>query len=81
MSRLKPTRKRHAFAQALLEDIDALTRMVQSGMLERGVRRIGFEQEMFLVRPSGRPAPIAMELLAQLHDASFTTEIGRYTTG
>ncbi len=70
--------QRHAFARALLEDIDALTQMVQSGMLERGVRRIGFEQEMFLVRPSGRPAPIAMEMLTQLDDASFTTEIGRY---
>ena len=70
--------RRHAFAQALLEDLDALSQMVRSGMMERGVRRIGFEQEMFLVRKSGRPAPIAMEMLAALEGASFTTEIGRY---
>ncbi len=70
--------QRHRFSHALLEDLDALERMVRDGWMERGVRRIGFEQEMFLVRGSGRPAPLAMEMLAQLNDPAFTTEIGLY---
>ncbi len=70
-------RRRH-FARALLDDLAALEQMLDDGLLERGVQRIGFEQECFLVTPSGRPAPVAMELLARLDDPSFTTEIGRY---
>jgi CBS domain-containing protein len=70
--------RRRQFARALLDDLEALAQMVRDGTVERGVRRIGFEQELFLVRPSGRPAPIAMELLARLADPSCTTEIGRF---
>ena len=38
-----------AFMKALLAEVHALEVMLGSGMLESGVRRIGAEQEMFLV--------------------------------
>jgi hypothetical protein len=47
-------------------------------MVERGVRRIGLEQELFLVDEEWRPAPIAVELLERLDDPRVTTEIGRF---
>jgi CBS domain-containing protein len=66
------------FSRALLDDLEALERMCDEGLIERGVRRIGFEQEMFLVDRDGRPAPIAGQVLAELGDPTFTPEIGRY---
>src|SRR5215813_14935573 len=66
------------FTRALLNDLQALEVLLNSGKIERGVRRIGAEQEMFLVNSSHRPAPIAMEILERLGDPRLTTEIGRF---
>ena len=66
------------FTRALLDDVTALQRMLEGGHIESGVRRIGAEQEMFLIDPSGGPAPKAVEVLARLEDDRFTTELGRF---
>lgn len=68
----------HQFSRALLDDIEALDRMLRDGRLEHGVTRLGLEQEFFLTDRDGRPAPIGPEVLATLNDPSFTTEIGRF---
>ena len=66
------------FLMCLLRDMRALETVLAEGMIESGVRRIGAEQEMFLVNPAWRPAPVAMELLQILKDPHFTTEIARF---
>ncbi len=66
------------FTQALLRDVQAMERLLASERVERGVRRIGLEQEMFLVDDQWRPAPLATELLERLDDPRVTTEIGRF---
>jgi CBS domain-containing protein len=66
------------FTRAVLDDIRALDQMCDEGRIESGIRRVGAEQEMFLVDASGRPAPIAMELLERLDDPSVTTELARF---
>ena len=67
------------FTRALLDDVTALQRMVDGGHIESGIRRIGAEQEMFLIDPSGGPSPKAVETLARLGDDDrFTTELGRF---
>lgn len=66
------------FTQALLRDVRALEKLLASDRVERGIRRIGLEQEMFLVDDQWRPAPIATELLERLDDPRITTEIGRF---
>ena len=43
---------------------------------ERGVSRIGAEQEMFLVDRGCHPAPAALKLLEKVQDIHFTTELG-----
>ncbi|TDJ33080.1 MAG: CBS domain-containing protein [Gammaproteobacteria bacterium] len=69
---------RRNFMKLLLDDVRALERMLDMDMFESGVRRIGAEQEMFLVDRASRPAPIAMEVLDAIDDPRFTYELGRF---
>ncbi|MFN0124632.1 MAG: CBS domain-containing protein [Blastocatellia bacterium] len=71
-------RRTQAFMKALLADLSALRQMLETGCIESGVRRIGAEQEMFLVDPLLRPAPVAMEVLRDAAEPRLTTEIGRF---
>ena len=66
------------FTQALLRDVRALEKMLESGSIESGIRRIGLEQEMFLVDEVHRPAPVAVEALERIEDPRITSEIGRF---
>ncbi len=66
-----------AFTKTLLRDLQALEHMVTSGMVEKGVTRIGAEQEMFLVDPGWRPASVAQELLERL-EGPYTTELALF---
>ena len=70
--------KSQAFMKALLEDLRALEYMIEAGLLETGVTRIGAEQEMFLVDRNLRPAPISLEVLDHAKDSRLTTEIARF---
>jgi CBS domain-containing protein len=70
--------KLQAFMGALFDDLRALDYMIEHDAIETGVRRIGAEQEMFLVDQNLRPAPIAMEVLDGLADPRLTTEIARF---
>ncbi|QQS31826.1 MAG: CBS domain-containing protein [Acidobacteriota bacterium] len=66
------------FTMGVLHDLQALEKMLESGMFEENVLRIGAEQEMFLVDSAMRPAPIAMEVIEAAGDNRLTTEIGRF---
>lgn len=65
------------FTKALLRDLRALRQMLDSGCFETGIRRIGAEQEMFLVNEAFRPASTALEILEEL-DGPFTPELALY---
>ena len=67
-----------AFVRAMLDDIRALELMVERDMLERGVRRVGVEQEMYIVDAQGYPAAISDQVLEHLADERFTTELARF---
>lgn len=66
------------FISRLLHDVEALETMLARGMIESGVRRIGAEQELFLVDQAWRPAPLAMEILDAIDDSHYTTELARF---
>jgi CBS domain-containing protein len=70
--------KLHEFMQALLADLRALAFMLEQGCIESGVRRIGAEQEMFIIDRNLRPAPLAMEVLEHAGDDRLTTEMARF---
>src|SRR5215211_9297923 len=71
-------KKSQAFMKALLEDLRALAFMLEDGRVESGVRRIGAEQEMFLIDRYLRPAPVSLEVLSHANDKRLTTEIARF---
>ena len=70
--------KERIFMKRLLDDVRALESMLDGGMIESGIRRIGAEQEMFLIRKDGGPAPLAMQMLERLDDEAFTTELALF---
>ncbi len=68
-----------AFMRTLLEDVRALETMMNTeGLFERDVRRIGAEQEMFLVDRGLHPVNRALECLETLPREFFTTELGQF---
>lgn len=70
--------ERRAFMKAVLNDVRALERMLEQQMFETGIRRIGVEQELFLIDDWMRPKPAAVEILEALNDDRVTTELARF---
>ncbi len=76
--RLDGERQRE-FMAALLDDLRALEHMLATNMFESGVRRIGAEQELFLLTPSWKPARGVLQVLDRLKpDPHYTTELGQF---
>lgn len=70
--------KHRDYMVALLQDLQALERMLAEGTFESGMRRIGAEQEVFLVNQSWNPANGALKMLEAMQDEHFTTELGMF---
>jgi CBS domain-containing protein len=66
------------FMKSLLGEVHALEEMLDSGMIESGVHRIGAEQEMFLIDRAQKPATRALEMLEVIDDPRFTHELGLF---
>ena len=66
------------FIAHLLRDIRALEHMLDTGLVESGVHRIGAEQELFLVDAAWHPAPRALDILERIDDPHYTTELGLF---
>ena len=66
------------FTYHLLRDLRALEIMIENDMFETDARRIGIEQELCLVDEHWRPAPINLEMLREINDPHFTTELARF---
>jgi CBS domain-containing protein len=67
-----------AFMKALLTEVNALERLLEAGLIESGVKRIGAEQEMFLIDKAHKPALKALDLLDVIDDDRFTHELGLF---
>ena len=70
--------QRRRFTKALLDDVIALERLIDDNRFDSGPRRIGAEQEMFLVGPRFEPALTAPLILERIDDPRVTTELARY---
>ena len=66
------------FTKSVLNDLQALEKMLEGGMFEDDKLRIGAEQEMFLVDSAMCAAPIATDIIEDAKDERLTTEIGRF---
>ncbi|HLL22917.1 MAG TPA: hypothetical protein VK427_12345, partial [Kofleriaceae bacterium] len=70
--------RQREFMSAILADVRAVERMIAEDRFEKGVRRIGAEQEMFLVDEMWQPTRGVLKLLEQLKDSHYTTELGQF---
>jgi CBS domain-containing protein len=75
---IKDERTAQSFVRALLADIRALETMIERDLVETGVRRVGVEQEMYLVDDAGFARPIALEMMQRLNDPRFQTEVALF---
>ncbi len=66
------------FLRHLLSDIAALERMIEEDVIEKGVYKIGAEQEFCLVKPNFRPSKQAPAILNSIDDRHYTAELARW---
>ena len=66
------------FLRRLLVDIEALEYMIENGLIEQGVTRIGAEQEICLIQNDLRPAMIGPQVLSAIDDSHFTSELAQW---
>ncbi len=69
---------RRSYMSHLLNDVEIFEQMLTSDIFEKGVQRIGAEQEMVFVDEAYRPAFIGPEINAALHKDFITTEYARF---
>ena len=67
-----------AFMKAILADVHALERMLAEDRFETGIRRIGAEQEMFLLDRAGRAWCGADAMMKKLAHPQFTYELAQF---
>ena len=78
VTKLKTKKDRANYIHHLLNDIEALDIMIDKGLIEEEPIRIGAEQEFCLVNNQFLPESKSLEILKDIDDAHFTTEIGNY---
>ena len=66
------------FTNHLMRDVRALELMLHEDMFETGVRRIGAEQELFMIDERGEPAPVIKEVLERNTDDRIVTELTKF---
>lgn len=66
------------YIHQLTKDIEALELMISEGIIEKSPIRIGAEQEFCIVDNTFLPNNNALEILKDVNDSHFTTEIGNY---
>ncbi|MDA0378240.1 MAG: glutamate-cysteine ligase family protein [Bacteroidetes bacterium] len=66
------------FTRHIMQDMRALEYMLDSGMFETDIQRIGAEQELFLVDRNAQPAPLAEEVLALSQNHRIVNELTRF---
>ena len=71
-------KSRAKFIRHLLDDIKALEIMLERGLIEDNIVRIGAEQEFCLVGNNWCPTKNSTAILDAVKDSHFTYEIGRY---
>jgi len=71
-------KSRSRFIRHLLNDVKALEIMLDKGLFETNITRIGSEQEFCLVTKNWRPSKKSPEILKDIDDPHFTTEIALF---
>ena len=78
VTKLSSKKEKASYIYQLIKDIEALDVMIQEGLIEKSPIRIGVEQEFCLVNNEFLPQNNSLEVLKEINDDHFTTEIGNY---
>lgn len=70
--------ERNGFVYHLLKDVEAMEMLLQENRFEKGIQRIGAEQELSLIGATCEPAFTGPEILPSITDWHYTSEIGRF---
>lgn len=71
-------KQRKEYLSQLLNDIKAFELMIKNDAFEKGIQRIGAEQELCIVNNNYRPSFNALKILESINDPHFTTELGLF---
>ena len=71
-------KQRKEYLSQLLNDIKAFELMIKNDAFEKGIQRIGAEQELCIVNKNYRPSFNALKILESINDPHFTTELGLF---
>lgn len=79
VSIIQDGKTRQQAMQHLLQDVAAMEKMLNDGLFESDIQRIGAEQELHFANKSWQAAPVAMKVLEELKDdPRFTTELAKF---
>ena len=80
VSLVEDQKQMHHFVRSLLNDVQALQYMIDNDWFEKGITRIGAEQEMCMVHNENyKPASIAMEALDNMKEYEWVeTELAKF---
>lgn len=70
--------ERKDFLYHLLNDVKALDMMIENNLFEKGIQRIGAEQELCLVDKNYSPSTKALEVLKKINNSHFSTELSLF---
>ena len=66
------------YMKALLDDVRAAERMLVEGRYETGIRRVGAEQEMFIIDSAMEPSLKSQEILADANEPRLVHELALF---
>jgi predicted transcriptional regulator len=72
------SKKKMRFIRTLVKDVEALELMISKDILEADCQRIGAEQELCIVNDRWTPDENNLDLLKEIDDSHFTTELAKY---
>jgi CBS domain-containing protein/gamma-glutamyl:cysteine ligase YbdK (ATP-grasp superfamily) len=78
VKKLKSPEEKALYIHYLIKDLEALDLMLERDLIEKGPIRIGAEQEFCLVTNRFFPNNNSTDVLTDIDDTHFTTEIGKY---
>ena len=70
--------ERKDFLYHLLNDVKALDMMIENNLFEKGIQRIGAEQELCIVDKNFHASKNALKILNKINDKHFTTELALF---
>ena len=74
----KDPHSKRKFLKHLMHDVEAIEEIMERGLFESGITRIGAEQEFCLVDRHFKPSLNALHVLQKINDSHFTPELARY---